>query len=113
MDYTLECAVFARKVAAALRGGSHPGIPEEKWEAAWRGLTLEEACAEVQAATDELIDAWNSMPAGELTKPISGFFGEHQAHQMVFYVIQHFSYHDGQVNYVQALNGDGAMHWSG
>lgn len=113
LDYTLECAMFARKVAASLRGDKAPDVPEEEWEATWRAQTLESALAEVRAAADDLIATWNELPTGELTKPIPGFFGEHPAHVMVFYVISHFNYHDGQVNYVQALNGDGAMHWSG
>jgi hypothetical protein len=107
-----ECAGFARMVRANLLGETHERPGEEAEAAAMAGMTKEAALSMVRDASDALLETWNGLPSEDLSKMVPGFGEDLPAYVMVGYVSQHFAYHDGQLNYVQAMRGDDKMHWS-
>lgn len=110
--FIAECAGFARLVRANLLGQPHERPGEEAEAAAIATMTKSGAIAMVREASDALLEAWNRLPSEDLAKMVPGFGGDLPAYMMVGYVSQHFAYHDGQLNYIQAMQGDGAIHWS-
>lgn len=66
-------------------------------------LAAVELAKAVKAASDEDL-------AREITMPWGQAFS---AYALAHLTATHIMYHDGQINYVQAINGDAEMHWFG
>jgi hypothetical protein len=110
-DFIMECAGFTRSVAASARG-EEPKWPSEETKAAMRArMTPAEAARIIRCSSDELLEAWQDLPEAELGRMVPAFGEETQLCEMVGHVASHLMYHDAQLCYVQALSGDGKMHW--
>ena len=113
LNFTAECIGFNNMIADLLTGGS-PTMPSpDAMERFYASIDtfekgrdgMEASAAKIKAALeaidsaklDEVITApWGApMPLGVLTRIAAS----------------HMTYHDGQLNYIQALYGDGEMHW--
>jgi hypothetical protein len=113
VDFTYEVALINRRIAARLRGVEPPPTPEG--DAFWTAppeLNSKTAISQYMAsACQELIDAAKALPDSEWDKPVGAPGREEPAYAMVNFASMHAMYHDAQLNFIQSLCGDVAMHW--
>lgn len=112
MDFTYEVSYVCRRFAKRLRGETPEPWPDGGWMVAPDDQkTKSQAIANVRESMDELISAWNNVPADEITRVIPLPDSETSPLDLVFSCCWHNGYHDAQLNYIQELKGDMAMHW--
>ena len=111
IDFTYEVAMINRRIAARLRGEDVPPMPEiEGWMVAppeWRAGGKAKTVAEFDASMKDVIDAIGD----DVSRPLVTPARTTTAFEVALFCGLHVMYHDAQLNYVQALNGDSAMHW--
>lgn len=112
-DFIYECAVVNKRIACRF-AGTDPGpwpfsegfakAPEEyRNKAAAKEL--------LQSSLEELCRSFEAMPPGRELKPVETSSGENTPLELAVFVTTHLAYHDGQLNYHQAMDGDGQIHW--
>jgi hypothetical protein len=70
------------------------------------------AAQEVKASAAELAQVVGSMDAAALEEPVMAPWGQEMSkYGLAQMAALNTIYHDGQLNYFQALHGDGEMHW--
>lgn len=75
--------------------------------------TKEKALALIRSASDDFGAALAAASDETLLSPVQTPFGMEMPLFMVAQIaVNHLWYHDGQVNYVQCLYGDGQVHWT-
>ena len=112
IDFTYEVAYVNRRFATRLRGETPEPWPDGGWIVAPDDQkTKEIAIANIRESMDDLIAAWNTIPADEITRIIPLPSGDTSPLDLVFSSCWHNGYHDGQLNYIQELKGDLSMHW--
>ncbi len=112
IDFTYEVAYVNRRFATRLRGETPEPWPDGGWIVAPEDQkTKARAISNIRESMDELISAWNEVPAEEITRVITLPSGETSPLDLVFSSCWHNGYHDAQLNYIQSLKGDLAMHW--
>lgn len=112
LDFSYEVAFVNRRIAARIRGDDLPPMKFEGWITAPEGYgTLEKAVADVEASTDEVIEAWGKLDPDEMEREI--VVGENKMTPLGLATLcaVHLNYHDAQLNYHQAISGDDAVHW--
>ncbi|HRF59024.1 MAG TPA: DinB family protein [Fimbriimonadaceae bacterium] len=111
-DFTYEVVVVNRRVAARLRGDDPGPWPSEGWMTAPDDFKNKEvAVREMKASSEEVLAAWDALDAGAIETPIVLPTGETTPMSMASLIATHAVYHDAQLNYIQAIAGDGEMHW--
>lgn len=114
VDFTYEVALVNKRIAARFRGIEPPVWPQsEGFVCAPDELLSKAAICEYMAnATAELLDAARSLSEEDGAKLIGPEDRQEPAYAMAYFTVMHTMYHDAQLNFVQSLAGDGAMHWS-
>ena len=98
-------------LASRIRGEEPVKWPFEGWAKAPEEFRDKDACiAEFVASAQEMLDAYDAL-GDAYAKLVNGFGGQQPAAQVVMFCTMHIMYHDGQLNLVQAINGDEEMHW--
>ena len=69
------------------------------------------AIENVKSSLDEVLEAWNALPAQDVFRTVQLKSGEAHPLDFAFMAAYHTGYHDAQLNYIQSLNGDMAVHW--
>ena len=100
-DFTYECTILNHRFAGILRGETPAATKNDGWLTATGEATVKSTAL---AAFDLLKDE-------ELDKLVPGLGGPIPAYAFALFAGAHVNYHDGQLNYIQALNGDDEMHW--
>lgn len=111
-DFVYEVALFNGRVAARLRSEdpgkwpfeSFPIAPDEMKEKAAMGKLLRESVEQITRDLAALSSERLSEKAPVAGQPMD--FG-----QLIVFCVSHMIYHDGQLNYIQAMAGDNEMHW--
>jgi uncharacterized damage-inducible protein DinB len=114
LDFLVECAGFTGLVTKAVlkEDSSMPSEDEIKQFQAMFN-TREKAVGLLKTNTDQLVAAVRNMDEAELSREVPTYWGSViPLSKMLYIVASHNAYHDGQVNYIQCLYGDGAMHWA-
>jgi hypothetical protein len=115
LDVVAECAMVNGRVAHFILHGEAPPRPSsEEREALLASYdSQQKALAFLEGETAKLVGALDGLDAarlGETTDEI--FFGRPMTlFQIAEMPAVHMMYHDGQLNYIQALHGDTEMHW--
>ena len=65
----------------------------------------------MRSACQELIEAAKAMPGDQGDKLVGVPGKENPAFDLVYFASLHTMYHDAQLNFIQSLNGDLAVHW--
>jgi len=113
MDFTYEVIYVNQRILCRLRGEEPETFPSDGWITAPLEFQSKSALVTgIRETTDQIIEAWNSLPDDEINKKISLPSGETSPIGMVNLCATHLTYHDAQLNYIQSLNGDNEMHWS-
>jgi len=113
VDFTYEVALINRRVAARLRGEEPAPWPggEGFLCAPSEYLTKVAICEFMNSACAELLGAAKAIPEAEGDRLVGPPGKEEPAYGMVNFASMHTMYHDAQLNFIQSLAGDGAMHW--
>lgn len=111
-DLVAEMATFNSAVAAALNGTPKDMRAEfaKTAELAASFQTVEDAVNALQASVAEATAAIQATADWD-TVIMAPWGMESTKANIASWVALHNAYHDGQINYVQVLNGDEAMHW--
>lgn len=112
-DFTYEVSYVHRRFAKRIRGETPEPMPDGWMVAPDEFRKKDSAMAEFRAAADDLVSAWRDLDAAEVARSIPLPSGEstYPADLMAL-ATYHCGYHDAQLNYIQALHGDGEMHWA-
>lgn len=113
LEFTAECAGFNFFVAA-LALGAPKGVPSDDERKAFYASidTLEKATTTLQASVDQLTSALSGVSEEALFEPATAPWGEETTlYRLADITATHMAYHDGQLNYIQALYGDDSSHW--
>lgn len=112
IDFSYEVAFVNRRFSVRMKGDTPEAWPEGGWIVAPDEFRSKESAINgVREATQTFIDAWQSIPADEMTKVIPLPSGETSPLDLAFSCCWHNGYHDAQLNYIQELKGDLEMHW--
>lgn len=111
-DFTYEIIYVNGRFMKRLRG-EDPGPPIEGWVYAPEDFCdKEKATVSFRASMDEAIEYFESLTPEdyetELVLPSTSW----SRFKVATFLAKHVNYHDGQLNYLQALGGDGEVHWS-
>lgn len=110
LDVTHEVALVNHRLAKRLRSedpGPWPGTngflraPENE-------RTGDAAVRSLQDSVDALVAAFGDDPMRTVNLPS----GPVPVLDLALDALAHMAYHDGQLNYIQSLRGDTAVHWS-
>jgi hypothetical protein len=112
-DFTYEVVFVNKRVAQRLRGEVPEKFDFEGWmKAPEEFKTKSVAVKALRDSCDEVLEAWNAMPASDMDKKIVlGDNSESNPLRMANLCATHLVYHDAQLNYIQSLTGDDEMHW--
>lgn len=112
VDFTHEVAVVNRRIAARLRGDDPGEWPFAEWAVAPGHLrTAEAAEGEIRSSVAELKEALDGMTDAQLVEKRDIAGKETTPFEQTVFAAFHMSYHMGQLNYIQQLGGDMAVHW--
>lgn len=112
-DFTAEITAMCYGALAVLNGGDIV-MPTEEQMAANKAKFTDAATAAglLTEAAGQLADAIAGAPGEALDRSVMAPWGQPMTvAEFVNIMVNHIWYHDGQVNYVQALDGDEAVHW--
>ena len=112
-DFTYEVVVVNDRMATLLRGEKPSAWPFEGWAVAPDDFrTPKRAIAEIERSITAAIEAWSALSDDELGREITTSSGSTMTPlDIALMCVQHMGYHDAQLNYVQAMRGDLAVHW--
>ncbi|MBS1714287.1 MAG: hypothetical protein JST30_08105 [Armatimonadetes bacterium] len=100
-------------MSGVLRGET-PTMSEGDSEAFRSLTTKDQVVAAFTEAVDELSAALSAADEATLTKTVMAPWQmESTVFMLATIAVNHIWYHDGQLNLIQALNGDGDVHWMG
>ncbi len=112
LDFTAECAGFNRLVAALLRGEQAAYDSDSHAKTAAAITSFEIAKAELEASVEALAQTVESLSDEALGEAVTTPWGmETTRFGLAEIASEHITYHDGQLNYIQSLYGDGEVHW--
>ena len=113
IDFSYEVGEVTLQFASRLKGEEPaPSLSGDEWAVAPEGLRSKVAMIEyIKSASDELISAAKAIPEDEIGKLVGSPGRERPAYALVNFGGMHIMYHDAQLNFIQSLKGDLAMHW--
>ena len=110
-DFIYEVAFVNRRFTKRLRSEDPGPFPEPWMTAPEEFQTKEGAIAAVKESMEGLVAEWDKLSESDLSRKIPTPMGETTPLELCVTAAKHVHYHDGQLNYIQAMSGDAAMHW--
>lgn len=108
-DFTYEVIFLNKRIVTRLTGGDPGPFPQDGWMMAPSEFKSKDQCiADLEQSVKDVLDAWNAIPDDKVCEA----FGPASALDLASLSATHMSYHDAQLNYIQAMNGDAEMHWN-
>lgn len=112
-DFAYEVAIINRRVADRLRGvdpGPMPWAFGKEWLKAPTEYRDKDKVGELLATGKQaILDALGEDPS----RPVAVGESVQPAYQLALFAAYHTTYHDAQLNFIQQLAGDMAVHWDG
>lgn len=109
-DFTYEIVFVNKRIATRLEGGDPGPAVDDGWMTApaeFRDKAV--AIAEYTDAIDRIIAAWDS--TDDIDREIQLAKSTTSPYKLANMACHHVAYHDGQLNYIQALRGDDKVNW--
>ena len=112
-DFTYEVAYVNRRIAKRLRGETPEPWQAEGWVVCPADfMAKDKARADIAESLDEVLQEWEKLDPAEMNKEIQLANGSKtNPIDLAYMCAYHTGYHDAQLNYIQALQGDSKMHW--
>ena len=114
VNIVAECASVNAMVATILGGAEFTRPAREEREAFLNSFdTAEKALAYLDQETEKLMSAIDALDENTMgdESSFSPFGRPMTRFGLASLPAMHMMYHDGQLNYIQSLHGDGEMHW--
>ncbi len=114
LNFTAECIGFNLMLVDIL-SGKGAQMPEAEAIAAFYSSidTFEKAKEGLESSVEKLNARLSEMSAEECDEQVSAPWGEPMSKlALASMAAHHMNYHDGQLNYIQALYGDAEHHWT-
>lgn len=113
-DYTYEVAVVNNRIAMRLRGedpGPWTGPEGEFMKAPAEAQNKETIVKMFDESAQAVRDAWDALPVENMHLEIDIQGNKETPLGMASLSAIHMMYHDAQLNQMQSIQGDQAMHW--
>lgn len=111
-DFTYEVVVINFRVAKRLRGETPAPYDFEGWITAPMEFRSKEAAKNgIDQSLTEILAGLDAIPSDQLLDKIVLPKGETSAADLCHLASHHTNYHDAQLNYIQAMQGDSEVHW--
>lgn len=112
-QFSAEVVGLCKWTAAKLRGEEPVQRTEDEMQAFGTTMNSQDAiCGAINAASTEFSEALMACPDDRLNSTVTPPWQmDAPLYMIALITANHIWYHDGQLNYLQALNGDEAIHW--
>lgn len=112
-EFTSEVVGFNFMVSNLLKGQPAPMPSDEERAAFASKFTTTDFCVQsIKDSGEALASAIEAATEESMAEPVTMPWGETMSKwAMANLTANHILYHDGQLNYIQSLNGDAEMHW--
>jgi hypothetical protein len=112
LNIVAECAAVNGMAATVLSGAEYKRPSPEEREAHLNSFdTVDKVIAYLDQETERLLAAIEATDADTFSDEMSPFGRPMNRFGVASLPSWHMMYHDGQLNYIQSLHGDGEMHW--
>lgn len=112
-DFTYEIVYVNRRLTKRLKGEDPGPANMETWLTAPPDFqSKDEAKNQMRESSDALLSAFDAVGENALERVIPLPQGETSPLDLAALTLTHYSYHDAQLNYIQAMSGDDKVHWS-
>lgn len=112
-DFTYEVAVVNRAMARRI-AGEEPKLDWDGWVVAPPEMCNKQACIkELSESCDAVTAAVEARGKDGILTELTTPRGPSSPYEVASFLALHTMYHDAQLNYIQSLQGDDEMHWSG
>jgi hypothetical protein len=114
VDFTYEVALVNNRVTARLTNIDPPTMPQsEGWITAPEELCSKDAIiAFFKDTSDKLLAAAQGVSEEDGHTLVGPEGRQEPKFAMANFAVMHTMYHDAQLNFIQSLNGDSAIHWN-
>lgn len=110
-DFTYEVVFVNRRIATRLEGGDPGPASDDGWITAPSEFKNKEtAIREYTEAIDRILAAWDATE--DVDREIKLAKSSTSPYKLANMCCHHVAYHDGQLNYLQAIRGDDKVHWA-
>ena len=112
-DFTAEVSGFNLMTAKKLGGEDFPARTDEEKAAFTALFSSKDVCIKMlSSSAEELASAIESASEESMTEVVTLPWGQDMSKwELANLCANHILYHDGQLNFIQSLSGDGEMHW--
>lgn len=111
-NFTYEITVVNKRLMTRMKGEDPGPFDPNAWTDTPAEFQTKEGAAQAFSnSLDSIIAIVESIPEEEMQREIPTPSGTTSPFDLAEFCAYHINYHDGQLNYIQALNGDAAIHW--
>jgi len=112
-DFTFETVFVNKRISTRMRGETPEAMSgDDGWMTApTEFCDKAKAVAQFKDSMDEILTSWSKVDEAKLLEPIALPSGETSLANLALFACVHNSYHDAQLNLIQAINGDDKIHW--
>lgn len=112
-DFTYEIVTINKRISKRLRYEDPGEFKFDGWVKAPEEFQNKDTIiAQLEESMAEIIEAFANVPEEEMFRKIETPTGETSPMDLAGFAVDHMTYHDAQLNFIQALNGDEEMHWN-
>ena len=112
-DFTYEIVSINKRISKRMRGEDPGEFKFEGWvKAPAEFQNKETIIAQLEESATEIIEAFANVPEEEMFRKIETPTGETSPMDLAGFAAMHMTYHDAQLNYIQAMKGDVEVHWN-
>ncbi len=112
-DFTYEVIFVNRRLATRIKGEDPGPANVNGWIVAPEEYkNKERILSDFNESVQQVLSAWNGLAEDQLEREIPLPQGDPTSPiKLASLCASHITYHDAQLNYIQAMQGDGEMHW--
>lgn len=111
-DFTYEIVTINKRISKRMRGEDPGEFKFDGWVKAPEEFQSKDAIvAGLEESMTEIIEAFANVPEDEMFRKIETPSGETSPMDLAGFAVDHMTYHDAQLNFIQAMNGDEKVHW--
>ncbi len=111
VNIVAECGVLTGYLADKINDHAHTIDHDHLVETTEKYTTVDAALQCLAKNTSKLVGSIQSLNEHSLQTEVEMFGRQWSLFELCALNITHLSYHDGQLNYIQMLNGDTENHW--
>lgn len=113
LDFAYETCFVNRMIADRLAGRTPAEWPwNDNWAKAPEGYAKEQAIADLRNSAEAILSELEKADADKFLDRIEVDGRQTSIFERANFAAMHMMYHDGQINYCQAMKGDLEMHWT-